>query len=338
MKIIVDAFGGDNAPLEVLKGCRMAADELGVEIVLTGDEAAICQAAEENGISLREMEIVHASQVMGVEADPAEIRTAYKDSSMAVGLCLLAEGRGEAFVTAGSTGAFVVGASTIVRRIRGIKRAALAPVIPSAGGRFALVDCGANVECRPEMLVQFAVMGSVYMEKILGVKNPRVGLVNVGTEETKGDELRLEAYRRLQQAPINFIGNIEARELPRNGCDVAVCDGFTGNVILKLTEGLSSALVGQIKGVFYKNTGTKLAALCLKKGMMDFKKTMDYTEYGGSMLIGISKPVIKAHGSSNAKAFKNAVRQAAKIAGEGVISEIEKSLAQMRETGEKEIF
>lgn len=333
MKIIVDAFGGDNAPLEVLKGCRMAADELQVSVVLTGDEAAIRKCAGENGISLDGMEIVHASQVMDMEADPTEIRTAYQDSSMAVGMRLLADGQGDAFVSAGSTGAFVVGASTIVRRIKGIKRAALAPIIPSAGGKFALVDCGANVECRPEMLVQFGIMGSIYMEKILGVKNPRVGLVNVGVEETKGDELRLETYRRLQLAPVNFIGNVEARELPKNGCDVAVCDGFTGNVILKLTEGLSSALIGQIKGVFYKNIGTKLAALCLKKGMMEFKKTMDYTEYGGSMLIGISKPVIKAHGSSNAKAFKNAVRQAARIAGEGVIPEIEKALAQMKETG-----
>ena len=333
MKIIVDAFGGDNAPLEVLKGCRMAADELQVSVVLTGDEAAIRKCAGENGISLDGMEIVHASQVMDMEADPTEIRTAYRDSSMAVGMRLLADGQGDAFVSAGSTGAFVVGASTIVRRIKGIKRAALAPIIPSAGGKFALVDCGANVECRPEMLVQFGIMGSIYMEKILGVKNPRVGLVNVGVEETKGDELRLETYRRLQLAPVNFIGNVEARELPKNGCDVAVCDGFTGNVILKLTEGLSSALIGQIKGVFYKNIGTKLAALCLKKGMMEFKKTMDYTEYGGSMLIGISKPVIKAHGSSNAKAFKNAVRQAARIAGEGVIPEIEKALAQMKETG-----
>ena len=333
MKIIVDAFGGDNAPLEVLKGCRMAADELQVSVVLTGDEAAIRKCAGENGISLDGMEIVHASQVMDMEADPTEIRTAYRDSSMAVGMRLLADGQGDAFVSAGSTGAFVVGASTIVRRIKGIKRAALAPIIPSAGGKFALVDCGANVECRPEMLVQFGIMGSIYMEKILGVKNPRVGRVNVGVEETKGDELRLETYRRLQLAPVNFIGNVEARELPKNGCDVAVCDGFTGNVILKLTEGLSSALIGQIKGVFYKNIGTKLAALCLKKGMMEFKKTMDYTEYGGSMLIGISKPVIKAHGSSNAKAFKNAVRQAARIAGEGVIPEIEKALAQMKETG-----
>ena len=333
MKIIVDAFGGDNAPLEVLKGCRMAADELQVSVVLTGDEAAIRKCAGENGISLDGMEIVHASQVMDMEADPTEIRTAYRDSSMAVGMRLLADGQGDAFVSAGSTGAFVVGASTIVRRIKGIKRAALAPIIPSAGGKFALVDCGANVECRPEMLVQFGIMGSIYMEKILGVKNPRVGLVNVGVEETKGDELRLETYRRLQLAPVNFIGNVEARELPKNGCDVAVCDGFTGNVILKLTEGLSSALIGQIKGVFYKNIGTKLAALCLKKGMMEFKKTMDYTEYGGSMLIGISKPVIKAHGSSNAKAFKNAVRQAARIAGEGVIPEIETALAQMKETG-----
>ncbi|MDD2956046.1 MAG: phosphate acyltransferase PlsX [Oscillospiraceae bacterium] len=330
MRIIVDAFGGDNAPVEILKGCQMAIEELAVEITVTGDEAAIRRAAEENGISLSGMEIAHAPQIMDMEADPTEIRTVYKDSSMAVGLRLLAEGGGDAFVSAGSTGAFVVGASTIVRRIKGIKRAALAPVIPSAGGKFALVDCGANVECRPEMLVQFGVMGAIYMEKILGVKNPRVGLVNVGVEDTKGDELRLETYRRLKTAPVNFIGNVEARDLPKNGCDVAVCDGFTGNVILKLTEGLSSALIGQIKGVFYQNLKTKLAALCLKKGMMEFKKTMDYTEYGGSMLIGIAKPVIKAHGSSNAKAIKNAVRQAAKIAGEGVIPEIERSLARLK--------
>ena len=321
MKIIVDAFGGDNAPLEILKGSAMAAAEYGIDIVLTGDEDVIRKTAAD---------IVHAPQVMDMNAEPTEILKSYKDSSMAVGLKLLAESKGDAFVSAGSTGAFVVGASLIVKRIKGIKRAALAPVIPTVEGRYMLIDCGANAECRPEMLVQFGLMGSAYMNKIMSVDSPRVALINNGTEEHKGAPLQQEAYQQLKGSPLHFVGNIEARQLPLGGCDVAVCDGFTGNIVLKLTEGLSKALIGQVKNILMKNTMTKLAALTLKGGLGEFKKKMDYKEYGGAALLGISKPTIKAHGSSDAKAFKNAIGQAMRFTSQDVIGAIEGYLAEMK--------
>lgn len=330
MKIIVDAFGGDHAPLEILKGSAMAVSEYGVEILLTGDEQVIRKVAKENQISLDRMEIVHASQIMDMNAEPTEILKSYQDSSMAVGLKLLSQGAGDAFVSAGSTGAFVVGASLIVKRIKGIKRAALAPVIPTVEGRYMLIDCGANAECRPEMLVQFGIMGSAYMNKIMGVENPRVALINNGAEEHKGAPLQQEAYQLLKDSPLNFVGNIEARNLPISGCDVAVCDGFTGNIVLKLTEGLSKALVSQIKDIMMKNTMTKLAALTLKGGLGEFKKKMDYKEYGGAALIGIAKPTIKAHGSSDAKAFKNAIGQAMRFTSQDIIGSIEGYLAEMK--------
>lgn len=265
-----------------------------------------------------------------MNAEPTEILKSYKDSSMAVGLKLLAESKGDAFVSAGSTGAFVVGASLIVKRIKGIKRAALAPVIPTVEGRYMLIDCGANAECRPEMLVQFGLMGSAYMNKIMSVNSPRVALINNGTEEHKGAPLQQEAYQQLKGSPLHFVGNIEARQLPLGGCDVAVCDGFTGNIVLKLTEGLSKALIGQVKNILMKNTMTKLAALTLKGGLGEFKKKMDYKEYGGAALLGISKPTIKAHGSSDAKAFKNAIGQAMRFTSQDVIGAIEGYLAEMK--------
>lgn len=330
MKIIADAFGGDNAPLEILKGCAMAVKEYGIQMAVTGDEETIRKVAAENGISLEQMEIVHAPQVMDMDAPPTAILKSYRDSSMAVGLRLLSEGKGDAFVSAGSTGAFVVGASHIVKRIKGIKRAALAPVIPTVEGRYMLIDCGANAECRPEMLVQFGAMGAAYMNKVLQVENPQVALINNGAEEHKGTPLQQEAYGLLGQSPLHFVGNIEARQLPQGGCDVAVCDGFTGNIVLKLTEGLSKALIGQIKGILMKNTATKLAALTLKGGLAEFKKKMDYKEYGGAALLGIARPTIKAHGSSDAKAFKNAIGQAVRFAHEDVIGSIEGYLAEMK--------
>lgn len=330
MKIIVDAFGGDNAPLEVLRGCAMAVQEYQLTIVLTGDEEIIKRTAAENQISLTGMEIVHAPDVIMVEDDPASIVKNHGDSSLAKGLRLLSDGEGDAFVSAGSTGALVVGSSLLVKRIKGIKRAALAPIIPSNTGCYMLMDAGANLECRPEMLLQFGIMGSAYMNKIVKAASPRVGLLNVGAEDTKGTELQKEAFQLLKNAPVNFSGNIEPRDVPMGECEVVVCDGFSGNIVLKLTEGLASAMMGKIKNILYKNTLTKIAALSIKGGLMDFKKQMDYTEYGGAPLMGIAKPVIKAHGSSNAKAFKNAVRQARDFVEHDVIGEIERSLEELK--------
>ena len=243
--------------------------------------------------------------VMPMEAEPTKILSDYKESSMGKAFRLLADGEGDAMVCAGSTGAVVVGGSLIVKRIKGIKRPALASVIPANQGCYMLLDLGANVECRPEMLLQFGTMGSIYMQRIMNVENPKVALVNIGAEETKGGELQLGAYQLMSQAQnLNFVGNIEPRYIPRGDADVVVADGFTGNVILKLTEGLASMFSGQIKGIFKKNIMTKLAALLVMKGIKAFKQNMDYTEYGGAPLLGTAKPVIKAHGSSNAKAFK----------------------------------
>lgn len=337
MKIIVDAFGGDNAPLEILKGCAQAHAEYGVELIVTGDEEIIKKVAKDNGISLDGCEIVHAPDVISMEDDPTDMRKSKSGCSMAVGLKLLAEGRGDAFVSAGSTGALVVGATMFVKRIKGIKRAALAPVMPNNSGFYMLIDSGANVECRPEMLQQFGVMGSTYMNRVMNVKNPRVGLVNVGTEDSKGGELQHEAFALLKKSPVNFIGNVEARDIPDNACDVAVCDGFTGNVVLKLTEGVASMLMGNLKAIFKKNMVSKIAAMMIMKGFRELKHKMDYNEYGGAPLLGIAKPVFKAHGSSKATALKNAIRLSMDFAANNVISEIESRLEDIKTEEEVEI-
>lgn len=331
MRIIVDAFGGDNAPLEIMKGCEMAAKEYNVDIIACGNEDTLRELCGKNHISLDRISITHVEKVIPVEMDPTEVVKSYDDCTMAVGLKMLASGEGDAFVSAGSTGAIVVGASLFVKRIKGIKRAALASAIPCKDGCYMLLDMGANTECRPEMLMQFGVMGSAFMENVMGVPNPRVGMVNIGTEENKGLELQIGANALLREAPVNFIGNVEPRDLPFGGCDVAVCDGFTGNVVLKLTEGLGKWFAGELKGIFMEGTASKLGYLCVKNGVARFRRKMDYKEYGGAPLMGTVKPVIKAHGSSDAKAFKNAIRQAKEYAGRRVISQIETSLAKLKE-------
>ncbi|MDD6175807.1 MAG: phosphate acyltransferase PlsX [Firmicutes bacterium] len=338
MRIIVDAFGGDNAPVEILKGCALALEEFSdLSILLTGSEEIIRKVCAEQNISLDRMEIVDAPQVITMEEHAGEIMRSKKDCSMAQGLRRLAAGEGDAFVTAGSTGALVVGATLIVKRIKGIKRAALAPVMPNDKGFFMLIDCGANVECKPENLQQFGMMGSIYMEKVMGVKNPRVGLVNVGTEETKGGDLQLQTFELLKNhTPVNFVGNVEAREIPKDGADVVVTDGFTGNVILKLYEGVAMTMLRNIKRIFLTNLKTKLAAAMVKSNLAGFKKKMDYNEYGGAPLMGISKPVFKSHGSSDANTFRNALRNTYRFVKGDVVGEISAALAQMKtEDGEE---
>ncbi len=330
MKIIVDAFGGDNAPLEVIKGSAMAVEQLGVEIILTGDENKIKAAAAENNISLDGISIMHTESVIDIHEEPTSIIKERSDCSMAIGLKALADGEGDAFVSAGSTGALVVGATFIAKRIKGIKRAALAPVMPTDKGYMMLVDAGANVDCRPEMLVQFGIMGSCYMQRVLGVKSPKVGLINVGAEDTKGREMDIEAYKMLKEAPVNFYGNLEARDIPLGECEVVVSDGFTGNVALKLYEGMGSYFSHTLKDMLMGSFGGKLAALLIMKKVKAFKKKMDYSETGGAVLMGISKPVIKAHGSSNAKAFYNAIRQAKNCVDGDIIGEITKSLELLK--------
>lgn len=326
MRIAVDAFGGDNAPLEVLKGAVLAVEELGVEIVLTGDKETIEKCAKDNLIKMDNISIVHAQTVISMHDEAKVVLKEKSDSSMAVGFDLVNKGQADAFVSAGSTAAIGVGATFIIKRMKGVKRVALAPVVPSFGSKFILVDAGANVEVRPEMLRDFGVLGSIYMEKIEGVQNPKVGLVNVGSEETKGRPIDIEAYKLLKEAPINFYGNLEPREIPTGECSVVVADGFSGNIVLKLIEGMGKAFSGMLKEMFYKNTKSKLAALAVKSDLEAFKKRMDYKEVGGAIFLGAKHPVIKAHGSSDASAFKNAIRQARDIVQKDMIAEIEKTL------------
>lgn len=333
MKVIVDAFGGDNAPLEVLKGCARAVSELGVNIILTGSSEKIKRCAADNGISLSGIEIEHTDDVFDIHEEPKEITRSGKNTSMALGLRLLAEGKGDAFVSAGSTGALVMGATFIVKRIKGIKRIAPSPVMPADKGNFVLVDAGANIECRPEMLVQFAVMGSAYMEKVMGIMKPKVALLNIGAEDTKGRELETESYKLLKESGLNFVGNIEARDMPKGEVQVVVTDGFTGNIALKLYEGMGSFFGKKMKWIF-SGIGKIGAVFSLGK-IKVLRKQMDYKEVGGSALLGVKKMVIKAHGSSDATAFFNAVRQAKKCVESNVTGEIESYVSSIAAAGKE---
>ncbi|MBQ9375751.1 MAG: phosphate acyltransferase PlsX [Ruminococcus sp.] len=331
MNIVIDAFGGDNAPLEVLKGASQAQADFDIDITLVGDEATIKKCAEDNSVDISKLRIKQADTVIDVCEEPTNVIKSKKDCSMAVGMKMLADGEGDAFVSAGSTGALVVGATFIVKRQKGIKRPALATILPTSGAPAMLLDSGANADCRPEMLVQFAIMGSAYMNKILGVESPKVGLVNIGSEESKGRELELETYQQLKVAPVNFTGNIEARQIPMGDCDVVVTDGFSGNLLLKLYEGMAKFFAGELKGMLTANFKSKIAALLVLKNIKIFRKKVDYSEYGGAPLLGTAKPVIKAHGSSNAKAFYNAIRQAKLFTETNVIDEISNALQSMKQ-------
>lgn len=332
MKIIVDAMGGDHAPLEIVRGALSGQRHWGVDIVLTGDEAAIRGAVSQCGQSElpQGMEIVPTTQTVDMCDDPATVFRRKKDTSMGVGLTMLREGKGDALVSAGSTGALLTGATLITKRIHGIRRAAMAPVIPTTTGRAVLIDCGANAECTPEYLVQFAYLGNFYAKHVLQLEQPRVALLNIGTEDSKGTDLQKNTLERLRQADaaghMHFIGNIEAKEAIKGGCDVIVTDGFSGNILLKTMEGVGSFAGSALKGMFKKNLLTKLAALAVMPGLNEFKSKLDPNKVGGTAFIGISKPVIKAHGASNAEAIENAIGQAAQFASSGLIEAIEEHI------------
>ena len=330
INVIVDAFGGDNAPDAVIEGSILAVQNLGVKVTLVGDEKLINEAAEKHNLVLTGIDVVHADTVFDIHEEPTEIIKSGKNSSMAVGLGFLHDGKGDAFVSAGSTGALVVGATFIAKRLKGVKRAALAPIMPAKDGYFMLLDGGANTECRPEALVQFGLMGSAYMEKVMGIKEPRVGLLNIGAEETKGRELEIETYRLLEKSPVNFVGNIEARDMPFSKCDVLVADGYTGNIALKLYEGMGLYFGKTLKNMLTKNLKTKIAAGLLLDQVNEFKKKMDYSEVGGAVLMGIQGTVIKAHGSSDGKAFYNAIRQAKECVETGVSERISSYLEMQK--------
>lgn len=313
MKILLDAMGGDNAPAAVLQGAAQAMQEFGqgMQIALLGPVDAVRRAAEQAGVDLAPFELIDCTEVITMEDDPVKAARQKKDSSMIKGLTLLKNGEADAFVSAGSTGALHVATSLIVRTLRGVKRPALATQIPAAKQPYLLLDCGANAECRADMLNAFGTMGSVYAKQVMGRADPCVALVNNGAEEHKGTPLYREAHERLKTNPsIRFAGNIEPRDVMRGEVDVVVCDGFVGNVILKLTEGVANTLLSMLKQIFLRSLATKLAFLAVKGGLRDLKHMMDSEEVGGAPLLGAAKPVIKAHGSSKAKGIKNAIRQA----------------------------
>lgn len=341
MRIILDAMGGDNAPEAVVKGAVAAAGDLGGEIVLVGREAEVKKyLAACGGDRLSNITVVNASEVVTMEDDPTRACQRKKDSSMAVALRMLKNGEGDAVVSAGSTGALLSGATLIVKRIRGIRRAAMGPVLPNGGKGVLLMDCGATADCTPEYLLQFAYMGSFYAERILGCEKPRVALLNVGTEDTKGGELQKAAFALLKQAGdegrIHFIGNAEGCDVLTGRMDVLVTDGFAGNVMLKTIEGAAKFMFKQLKGVFYSSTKNKLAALAIKKDLAGMKAMLDPSEVGGTAMLGIAKPVIKAHGSSDDRAIYNAVRQAIACAKADVAGAIENNIEYMKITTEGE--
>lgn len=334
MRIIVDAMGGDNAPAAIVKGALLAGRELSIDITFVGREEEIRKIlAESDSEDVSGTVIVNAAETVEMTDNPAKVIMEKKDSSLVVALRLLGQDQGDAMVSAGNTGALLVGGTTYVKRIRGIRRAALAPVLPTAEGGAVLIDSGANVECTPEYLLQFAYMGSYYAKTQLGKASPRVALINNGTEAGKGNALTKEAYKLLCRAndegALNFIGNIEGRDIALGRADVIVCDGFTGNIILKTIEGIGLFFLGEMKAVFKASVTSKIAALALKKGLYAFKRKIDYKEVGGAPLLGLSKPVIKAHGSSDESAMRSAVRQAVLYRDSGIIESISENISFM---------
>ena len=340
MKIIMDAMGGDNAPLAIVQGALEAHKEYGTDVILVGRTAEVLRAVEASGEKTLPagVEIRDASEVVEIADDPATAFKKKKDSSLTVGLRMLKDGEGDAFVSAGSTGALLAGATLVVKRIRGIRRAAMGPVLPTAEGRVLLCDCGANAECTPEYLLQFAYLGNYYARRVLGVERPRVALLNIGAEAEKGDQLRQEAHALLAGAAeagrIHFVGNLEAGDAMLGGADVLVADGFTGNVMLKSLEGTSKFLLKELKKMFLSNTKTKIAAGLVKGDLAKMKKLLDPSEVGGTPFLGISRPVIKAHGSSDARAIRNAILRAEEYAASGFIADIQENIELMKVGGD----
>ena len=337
MKIILDAMGGDNAPMAPVMGAVQAAKLYGAQIMLVGQGQKILGVLQEQGIAdLPDgIEIVNADEVVDMHDDPANVIRKKKNSSMVLGLKLLADGEGDAFVSAGSTGALLSGATLLVKRVKGIRRAAMGPAMPNkAGGKTLILDCGANAECTPEFLLQFGLVGSLYAKKYLGVADPKVGLLNIGSEDSKGTPLQKEAHALLCDASergiLNFVGNVEARDVPLGAVDVIVCDGFSGNVLLKSIEGTAMFMGSLMKHkIFKRSLFSKIGYLFCKSGVDEVMKMLDYREVGGTPFLGIRKPVIKAHGSSDELAFSNAVKQAMDAANSDITQELEQGLAAL---------
>ena len=344
MKIILDAMGGDMAPEAPVLGALQAGKDFRTQITLVGKGEEILEVLRKHGIQTLPdgIEIANADDVVDMHDDPASVIHKRKNSSMVVGLKMLADGLGDAFVSAGSTGALLTGATLLVKRVKGIRRAAMGPTMPNkAGGKTVILDCGANAECTPEFLLQFGLVGSLYAKKNLNVKNPRVGLLNIGTEDSKGTPLQKEAYALLQAAAekglLNFVGNVEARDVPLGAVDVIVCDGFSGNVLLKTIECTAMFMGSMMKHrIFKRNFASMIGYLFCKQGVDEVMKMLDYRQIGGTPFLGIRKPVIKAHGASDALAFRNAVHQAMQTAEADISTELEQGLQTLAQLKENE--
>jgi len=326
IRIAVDGFGGDFAPEQVVAGCLQAASEDRIPILLTGDQAVLAPLiAGKPGSEL--IEIVHAPERIGMDEAPVEAVRAKKDSSLTVAARLVKDKEASGMVSAGNTGACMAAAVFIIGRIKGIERPAITSIMPTVKGVCLMVDVGANVDCRPSHLVQFAQMGSIYAERVLGRPQARVGLLNIGEEPSKGNDAAQKAYQLLSSAKINFIGNVEGRDIPGGEVDVVVCDGFVGNIVLKFAEGLGTGMFAMLKEELTASLPRKLAAAVLRPGFAKVKKKIDYAEYGGAPLLGVKGTVIIAHGSSNAKAIRNAIRVAKEASANQVVESIAELIA-----------
>lgn len=331
MIIAVDGMGGDNAPAAVVNACIDAINELDLNIIITGPEALIQSELAKYNYDKSKIEILNANEVISPNEHSAMAIRRKKDSSLYKALMLVKDGKAAAVISAGSTGALLSGATLLIGRIKGIERPVLAPIMPGKNAAFMIVDAGANVDCKPQYLVQFALMGKIYFENILKVQNPTVGLINIGAEEEKGNELTKKAYKLLKEANFNFVGNVEPRDISKGDTNVLVCDGFIGNTVLKMYEGVASNIFSMLKQEIMSTTLSKIGGLLLTPVFKNFKKKFDYTEYGGSAFLGTKGIVIKAHGSSNAKALKNAIRQAKLCADSKIVEKITTELESLNE-------
>lgn len=337
MRIILDGMGGDNAPRDIVKGAVMASELISDEICIVGKENLIKKELKKHKYDKAKITIADASQVIEMDEAPVKAVRTKKDSSMVKGIRMVREGQGDLFISAGSSGALMAGGLFILGRIQGIDRPAIASVYPILGeGASLLVDAGANSDCKPANLLEFGMMGSIYMEKVLGRTSPSVGLVNLGTEEGKGSTLTKSAYDLLKKSEINFIGNVEARDLPAGVCDVIVCDGFVGNVVLKLTEGMALKIFSVVKQKLTSGVRAKAGALLLKDKLGELKTMFDYSSYGGAPILGVKGPIVKMHGSSNATGVMNSILKAIPFAKEDVVGIIQNTVLEIEEieTGE----
>lgn len=332
MRIILDGMGGDHAPVEIVKGAVDASKETTHTIVIVGDEQKINAELKKYKYDANQIVVEHASEVIETCDAPVKAVRTKKDSSMVKGINMVKEGKGDLFISAGNSGALMAGGLFILGRIQGIDRPAMASIYPILGGKPSLlVDAGANSECKPENLLDFATMGSIYMEKVVNRQNPRVGLVNNGVEENKGTTMTKAAHELLDKSHLNFVGNVEAREVPFGACDVIVCDGFVGNVILKLTEGMALSAMGRLKKMFLEGMKAKMGAVLLLDKIKGLKNEFDYSEYGGAPLLGVKGHMIKMHGSSNANAVKNTILKGIPYAEQNVVQTILDSVLELEE-------